>query len=483
MLRFAKLGQGIALLVVYGRLFGIGLAMDAWVFASGAVAAAGMLVWGPVNEIARARYLKNVADHGNMAAVIGANQLLRFTVAVTLVLILAMFALGPWVVGVLYSGDQANDSGIVLRLFTLMLPSLLLGQILSLGTAYLNCLGVIYAPEWIGVGAGISSLCIVLLLAPSVGIYALAAGQYFSSALSMILVLGLLLRHRFLLGTRMPIAGRAVWDYLGFASPLYMSYAAGQANGILEKSLASSIATGALSSINYASQIKSTLQAVISSVLFSLAVPRLTQAASDVDDRLFLRTWRDVQRLVCIFLLLLLPPILGAADLIAELLFNVAKSGGQQPANVALLIRLYAVALLPVSLYLVHGAALLARQNGRAYAAWGLISQIVSGLCCIVFVREFGTAIFPVALFFSHGIAAFAMAKSVGPSRKLWIEFSMIVLLVLTMSVVAWGGVIFIHQQLDSPLAVLAIFCAIYSILAGSVGLLLLSRKRANADA
>ncbi len=468
-LRGAKLGLAVVSLILYGRLFGIGLQMDAWVFASGVVAAAGMLVWGPVNEIARSRFLRH-ATHDNFAAAAqGATQLLRFTTLGSALIAFLLWFAGPWLLRALYSGELPDGELLVLRVFTLMLPSLVLGQILSLGVAYLNCCDVIYAPEWIGVGAALASLSSVPALAPMLGIYAIVAAHYINLMLSVGFVLALLLKRRFLGGPWSRHTNSSVRDYLEFSAPLYLSYGAGQANGLLEKALASSTGTGVLTSVNYASQIKSTLQAVLTSVLFSLAVPRLTQATSaGTGWPAFAIAWREVQRVVLLYLLVVLPPVWGGADLITTVLFGTARVGVDQMDLVASLIRYYLVALVPVALYLVHGAALLAQQKGRSYAVSGVVAQMISAACCLALLRTYGPQMFPLALLVSHGVVAVAMARAVGPSRQLWAELiGWLVVLALAgtlMRVLANWALIYI----ESPVVALMLIAGVHGAVVGA---------------
>jgi peptidoglycan biosynthesis protein MviN/MurJ (putative lipid II flippase) len=421
LLRLCKLGLSLALLLVCARLFGVSLATDAWVFASSVVGALGLFVWGPVNEIARSRFLLQLGRYGLVEAAQAAAQLMWVTALVSVLLACVLWFCAPWLLSWLYQSTGSEADRLVLRVFALMLPSIVLSQVLALGTAFLNCCDMIYEPEWIGVFAALSSFVCLFALGSDVGIYALVAAHYVGLLVAVLGVLLLLWRKRFLDGLFQPVSGAAVIDYLRFSLPLYASYGAGQANVMLEKSLASSMGIGMVSSLNYASQIKSTLQAVVSSVLFSLAVPKLSRVlAMGGSTHEFTLAWLEVQRVVALLLLLVLAPVWGGADLIVAVLFDVAHVNGDQMALVADLIRWYVVALVPVSLYLVHGCALLAQQRGRSYAVWGVASQALSVLICLFFFDVWGPKVFPLALLVSHGLAAVAMAATVGSSGLLW---------------------------------------------------------------
>jgi putative peptidoglycan lipid II flippase len=466
-------------LMLYGRLFGIGLQMDAWVFASGVVAAAAMMAWGPVNEIARSRFLQQAALDGVPLAEQGATRLLRVTAVGSALLALLLWFAGPWLLSVLYVGARNGGGLLVLRVFALMLPSLVLSQILALGGAYLNCCSVIYAPEWIGVGAALVSLASVYGLHASLGIYSLVVGYYLGLLLSVCWVLLLLMRRRFLGAPWRPLAGPAVSDYLKFSSPLYMSYGAGQANGLLEKALASSLGVGVVASVNYSAQIKATLQSVIMSVLFSIAVPRLTHAATgDPGAPSFAVAWRDVQRVVVLFLVAVLPPLWGGANLIAIVLFGRGRVSAEQLDLIVGLIRFYLIALVPVALSLVHGVALLAQQKSRSYAVWSVVALLLSSAFSVVFLHALGAQAFPLALLLSYSLAAVAMARAVGPSRQLWIELLgwlgiLAVASVLLRVLASWA-----QAKIGLALPALMLVAAVYGAVLASGFLWFRSRQR-----
>ncbi|MGH7462799.1 MAG: lipid II flippase MurJ, partial [Longimicrobiales bacterium] len=389
----------VVVLLLYARAFGIGIQMDSWVFASGVAASVGLALWGPVNEMVRSRFVRQVAETGEDSARTSATSLLVFTSSASVLVCVALFMGAPQIVSTLYAASEPSASTLVLKLFVLMLPSIVIGQVLNLGTAYMNCYDVIYAPEFMGVATAFLNLACVLGLTQLLGIYSLVFGYYLGATLSLVVVLRFLRSRGFLRGTGG--AGAILRDARAailFAAPLFFSYGAGQLNGLLEKYLASLMGVGVMSSVNYASQIKSALQAVLTSVMFSLIVPRLTHAASQWGGGEFKRMFAESQRVAMIFVLIVLPFVFGAADAIATILFGNRMTAPSALREIALLIRLYVAALVPGVLYIVYGVALLAQQKGRAYAALGMAAQLLSALICVALFQTFGPSVFPIAL-------------------------------------------------------------------------------------
>ena len=172
--------------------------------------------------------------------------------------------------------------------------------------------------------------------------------------------------------------------------------------------------------------------------------------------------WRVVQRVVMLFLLAVLPFVWGGADLVAGVLFGKARVSTAELALIAGLIRLYLAALVPVSLYLVHGIALLAQQKNRIYAVWGVAAQLLSAAFSLSLVHVLGARAFPIALLLSHSLAAVVMARAVGPSRQLWVElFGWLGIIalscVLTRMLALW-----VQMKMGSALPALILVAAVY---------------------
>ena len=446
-LRFVKLSLSFLAMILYARTFGIGIQMDSWVFASGAAASVGMALWGPLNEIIRSRYVCQVAEAGEESARASAKSLLVFTSTSSVLLCFILYIGAPQIIDMLYAENDPVAQALVLKLFVLMLPTIVIGQVLSLGTAYMNCYDVIYPPELLGLASAVLNVTCVLVLTPFVGIYSLVCGYYLGVALSLVVVLRFMRSSGILYRTvDLQAIFRDARAATLFAAPLFFSYGAGQLNSLFEKYLASLMGVGVVSSVNYSSQIKSTLQAVLTSVMFSLIVPRLTRTAYQQEGEAFKHMFAESQRVAMVFLLAVLPFVFGTADTLAAILFGKKLMSASTLEEIALLIRLYAAALVPVILYVVYGVALLAQQKGREYAALGVAAQLLSALICVSLFKILGPTVFPIALLLSHLTAALMMLRRIDIQRR-WLLFSNASGYIALITVAA-VGVMFVHDKL-----------------------------------
>lgn len=400
--RCVKLTLNVVTLVLYGRLFGVGPEMDAWILASSIVAAAGMAIWGAVNETVRSRYVHEKEDRGETEANKTAVSLIVFTTGISVLLCLVLYFCTPAVIRYFSSDNELAPTAEVTHILVLLLPSLVLVQLLNLVVSYMNCYGVVYLPEFTGIAGALLNILCTILLATELGVHAIVWGYYAGLLVSTVVILNFLIAKGFF--------GSFVWSAkiiqsgfsaVAFALPLFLAYLIGQANVLYEKYLAGLMGVGVISSVNYASQIRFTLQAVLSSVLFSVVVPRLTLVATQRSGE-FKKILMNSQLATFIFILAVVPFVYGASDGLAAVILGSKSEGADAVDVVARLIRLYSLALLPICLYSLYAGALLSQQKGKVYGFLGAFAQLCSMGICAFMYKKLGAEVFPVALFFSH---------------------------------------------------------------------------------
>jgi putative peptidoglycan lipid II flippase len=187
-LRFMKIAFSAGAVILYARYFGIGFEMDSWVWASGITASVGMLLWGPVNETIRSRFVHLMSESGQAAAFSNARSVLLFTSVVSLLVSAVLYFGLPHIIGSLYPAGTPAQSKLLSEIILLMLPSIVIGQVLNLGVAYMNCQDIIYTPEMMGIFSSALNLLCVPLLAPRLGVYSLVVGYYLGILVSLIIV-------------------------------------------------------------------------------------------------------------------------------------------------------------------------------------------------------------------------------------------------------------------------------------------------------
>lgn len=418
--RGAKLAVGLATMFVYARMFGISATYDAWIWSLGIINAASMILFGPITETIRASYASIDHREGRDAA----NNYLATIAAMmigtaVLVAILAAFLLplvATWIL------DPATEQGRASAFFFYVLaPSLAIAQLVSVLTAHLNCQGRIYPPEVAGIIGGAAGVLLVLLF-PHLPATWLLPLSYYMGLLTPLLVGASFWPEfiRALIGLRAAEFRRYAREALTFSFPLLLPYALGQMTGLIERQFALAAGTGMLAVLSYAVFARTTMQAVFTAALATLAVPELSRTWHSSDAVAFRQATRRWAHQCLLMMTLGMICLFTLSGVIPYILFG-SRIDAEAQLLLTQLLQLYAVAMFPVILYLLGGSALLAAKKGKTYALASAGACVGSTALLVLSFPMMGIRAAPVALAVSHAAASWFMFNAIDRADAGWI--------------------------------------------------------------
>ena len=421
-LRGVKILLSVATMLVLARIVGVSDGMDIWVLAFSYVTGAGMITWGPLNEMLRSKYIRlnnNTTENTSREyfnGLIGASVILNFLI-IFIFSILYFFK-----IDILGSAVQTQYKAVLVFVIFVMSPTLILSQYTSISTCLINCHDVLYAPELIGIIGGVLNILIVYLYYHQYGIYSLVAGYYASLFLSAAYGLIFYWRNNFFNQIKIFNFNMKHFQYFFKGVPILMvAYFLGQFNSLYEKSVANNMGVGFVSLVNYASQIKGTLQAVFASVIITLIVPTLSKINFREHSEIFYKNFSQGQSIVLLFLLMLIPAITSSSSALTTLIFSEKIELDTKFTIFSNLLEFYTVCLFPIGLYLIFSFGLISQGKEKIYAAISIATQIVSIVITYSFSSFIQAAIFPASLFVSHTIAALSMLYFIEINDKMLI--------------------------------------------------------------
>ncbi len=413
-LRLFRMSLSMISLILSAKFFGVSVEKDIWVLITTFLLTFGAAIWGPVNETFRAKFVFIKEQEGEAKAIVSTLSLVVCIVSITIVLSIIIALLRNSLAAWLFTTSTSDES---LHLFSLllilMLPTLLINQLSSIGISILNAYNIYYLPEIIGVISSVINVAIIFFLAPRIGIFSLAISQYIALILLLLGVSYYLWRLRlFHWSDILNVRLHGFWVFLLFALPFFFPYFVGQCNAFVEKWLAGCLGEGIISSLDYARQFTVVLQSVISSVLTTVMVPLLAKAYAQHDMEQYQRIFRE-NLIVCFGILALAVPIMvGAATPLCNFFFLHGKVSPEALSAIIILTRAYGFAFIGILLYMVVGYALLASDKGKRYAFWGVVVQLIILGMNFVLIHFLGVYVFPLTLGIVHLAGAGVMVIS-----------------------------------------------------------------------
>lgn len=390
--------------------FGAGVYRDAWVIGWAAQVFMFKLLFGPVNEILRAKFIHLQAEQGEAYAVQSISLLiLAFSlVAIAVVGITILFS-DPITTFFAPGYVLSADREIIAQMIRLLMPTLFLSELITILTSLLNAYKTYFVPELFSICSLLINIFLLLCLAPSLGIYTLVIANYMSAILLVVVLCYFLFRKGIKLKFK-SFRFRMVQPYLLFALPFYISYTAGQFNGWAERALSTILGVGNTSVLDYARKFIDLPLTVIITITMSVMTPVLAaiwanEAHSSNYRKEFIVFIRIGLLIICPVVVLF---IVCPQDIVHFFLLRGSFAHEWlMPASRTLF--WFGLGLPGATLYTMSGQALIVQKKPALYAGLGVAAQLIPMLLNFLFYKQYGLPFFAVSWSITQYVVALVM--------------------------------------------------------------------------
>lgn len=420
LLRMFRMSLSVVTLIFSAKYFGVSMERDVWILVTTLLVTIGAAFWGPINDTFRAKFIFLKESEGEESAISKTLSLTVFILLSTLLVSLCIFLFGKKIALTMITSPTDVNTSLFISILFIMLPTLLINQLSAIGISILNAYDIFYTPEIVGAISALLNICIIVCLAPIIGIYSLAISQYVS-ILILLFTVFISIKHVHLFNWKSTFLIRFsdVKIFLLFSLPFFFPYFVGQCNALVEKWLAGWLGEGNISSLDYARQFTLVLQNVMNSILATVMVPMLAKAYMQKNCQHFVDILKENLAVCFAILSLILPILCGATNSLCEFFFFRGKISIEALDTIIYLTRFYSIAFIGILLYLISGCTLLASNKGKQCALWGVLTQVTILILNIAFISICDIYIFPVSIGVSHLLAAVIMSLKIDiPDRK-----------------------------------------------------------------
>ena len=410
-IRVIRLAFAILNLSFSAKYFGVDLQRDIWLLALSAVIVFEVAIWAPLNDTFRAKFLFVKADKGEAEALQQTKSLLLLINLITILSVSLMIIFPDLISRLLAPGYKDEQTKLLNFMIRLLAPTFLLTQTTKILTSILNTYNSFIIPEVSGLITQVSTLVMIITLAPSMGIVSLAFAYYSGLLLLLVLLILQLRKHKVNLFQKLLSAKlRPALPFFMFSLPFYLPHFTAQLNLIVEKSLATSTTTGAVSILDYSRKFTDIPLDVLIGIFVSLLVPVLTSKFSAGLKQEFFEEFRKIYQFGFLIVALIVGMFTGCADGIVDFLYKNTTIDTGALRQIGKLTMFYSWAAFGVFLYHIFGLSLLSSKRRVLFAFYGTLAQLLMIGVNLYFFKGYGIFIFPFSLGISHFIAAVVMS-------------------------------------------------------------------------
>ena len=402
-LRIIKTAMQVLVLSLSAKFFGVSVERDVWIIASTLILAIDIIIWGPINETFRTKFIHIRELEGDNWAIKKTKSLFLFTNVVTIFLIGIIYLLSNNIANIFMDqGSSLHQLELLSTLIKILSFSFLFNQVNMLMTSILNAYDIFFVPEIAGFIAAIINVIGIYFLAPIYGIYALAISYYVNLFVLFFLLIFYINKKKIkILPTIQDYNSSYIKDFFLFAFPYYVPYIFSQIYTLSEKAIANYINSGSVSMIDYSRKIIDVPSGVMTSTLVTILLPKLSKSFINKEKKDFNDDFFDALNLGLLFYGVLIGILSAFGNLLVDILFNKGRINIDDLHKIDLLLICYTFSAVTNFMYYIYSYSLLSSKNTRYTAYWGVLPQILMILLNFIFYRFVGVWIFPITYFFA----------------------------------------------------------------------------------
>ncbi len=413
LLKFIKIPLSILLLSLTAKYFGVSLAREVWLLAYTTMLAIDTAFWGPINESFRAKFIFIKVTDGENVAIKYTQSLLFYIFVASTFLMFFIFTFPEFTAYIIAPKYRSETLNLLIKMLVFASPILILNQAILIGNSILNAYEVFFVPEISGFINILINIILLIFLTPFYGVYALLISYFISVIVNLFFIL------YYLNITKIPLF-KLDWNfqfygfkmYFIFALPFFFPYLLGQANAIIEKSLATTIGVGTVSTMDYANRLPTMMYAVVISIISTILLPVLAESYIRKDSNKFIQNFQNIYQLGLLLLGFVVVFIIGAAKPIMYLLYQSKNISIADLNAIVLLSKFYSISLIGVLLYTIFGMSMMAAGKNKLFAFLAIVTQLIVVVLNVVFVSKLSVFIFPISSIIAHLIGSFFMYRN-----------------------------------------------------------------------
>lgn len=324
------------------------------------------------------------------------NNMINVMFLLSTILVIICMAFTPLIIKLLAKGFQGEQFKLAVELTRIGLPMILFAGIIGIFTGYLQSEQKFISTSIIGIPFNIVYIFFLLFLSNKFGIKGLMVTAVIA-VLSQVLIQipeARNIGYKYIL--KFDLKDKYVKKVIALSVPVIIGVAINDLNAIVDRTLASSLVTGSISSLNYANRLNSLILGVFITAITTVIFPLLSKECSNDN---ISRMKKIMAYGINIILIITVPATVGLilfSNPIVEIAFQRGQFGIKATQMTSQALVFYSLGLVAMSLRLLLNRVYYSLQDTRTPMVNGAISvvfNIVLNIILVKFMQHSGLAL------------------------------------------------------------------------------------------
>lgn len=236
------------------------------------------------------------------------NNFINILIIFCLLILIVFYIFAYDFVKLIAMGFDKNTLDIAVKFTRICLAGVVFSILINIFSCYLNIKGNFHIPALLGIPNNII-LIFSIVISKYTNIIVLPLGILVSLVFQTIILIIFAKKNGFIYNLKIDVRDRNIKSIFALSLPVIIGLSVNQINVMVDRTIASSIVEGGISSLNYANRIIQVIQGVFISAITTVMYPRISRLAAEKKVESFKITIVKTLKGVIIFVL---PAALGA---------------------------------------------------------------------------------------------------------------------------------------------------------------------------
>ncbi len=388
-------------------------------------------------------YNKITQEKGDFSANKFTNNLINFIIVVSTLIILFTLIYTAPIVKLFASGFDDETLGLAVTFTRVSILGIYFSGLGYIFRSYLQIKGSFAAPALVGLPYNFFIITSIVLSFIFESVLILPIGIVTAFMFQVIFLFPSLKRHSFIYKVTFNMKDRDIRKMVYLSLPVIIGVSANEINSLVDRTLASQIAVGGISALNYASTLNSFIQGIFSLSIATVIYPAISKMA--INNKLH-DLKKTVSRAISAINLLVIPCTVGAmifARPIVSMLFGRGAFDDQAISMTSYALFFYSIGMFGVGIREILSRAFFSLQDTKTPMVNAAIAMIINIILNIILSKYLGIGGLALATSISAIICSIllmgSLKKKIGPVgiKKILISFFKISFASILMGVIA----------------------------------------------
>lgn len=318
------------------------------------------------------------------------NNMMNIIFVVSIILVLGGFIIAPLIIKVLAKGFKGEQFTLAVKLTRIGLPMILFSGIIGVFTGFLQSEQRFASSAAVGIPFNFVYIFFLLFLSSRFGIKGLMVAAVVAVASQFLIQVPESINAGYRYKFKFDLKDKYIKKVLLLSLPVLIGVAVNDINAIVDKTLASSLAPGSISALNYANKLNGLILGVFIYAITTVIFPLISKESNEgnIDG-----VKAIMSRGVDLLLLITVPATVGLIVLstpIVQVAFEKGEFDAVATAMTSPALIYYSLGLVGMALHLLLNRVYYSLQDTKTPMIIGSISVVFNVVLSVIFVQFMG---------------------------------------------------------------------------------------------